>query len=465
MTPSSDGPVVWTIAGSDPSGGGGIQADLRTIQALDGFACAVITAITAQQPHAVDGYKAVSPEWLRAQLASLVESMPPRAIKLGMLPTVGSIQAVAELLEQVDCPVVADPVMASSGGTALMRPDAAARYLELLAPHLTLLTPNRREAERLNLNPMSKSNEVLFKGGHDDDTVWSIDRWQEQAFVSPRLRDANSRGTGCCLSSAIACGLARGLDLSDAIVVGKALLNQAMRCRMPLSHGAAMLRPHGWPDCAVDFPTLGISRELSFVEFVPPSLPLYPIVDSADWVECLLGLGVEVVQLRLKHRVDVNRDAEIARAVQAGEASGALVIINDDWKAALQHRARGVHLGQDDLEKADLHALAAGGVILGLSTHSYTEIARARAYNPSYIAIGTVHPTDSKEMDCAPLGLDHFARLARSTEKPVVAIGGLKAENAAEVLLRGASCAAVISDITRAKDVSERIDTWRRIQV
>jgi len=139
------------------------------------------------------------------------------------------------------------------------------------------------------------------------------------------------------------------------------------------------------------------------------------------------------------------------------------VFINDAWELALKHDAYGVHLGQDDLPGADLAALARAGLRLGISTHGYAEVARALSVIPSYLAIGTLYESPSKNFAHQPLGLENFARLRKLVPVPVVAIGGITRERAPAVRAAGADVVAVISDIIRAPDLAGRVAEWRRI--
>ena len=185
-------------------------------------------------------------------------------------------------------------------------------------------------------------------------------------------------------------------------------------------------------------------------------LGFYPVVPTADWVVRLLGWGVRTVQLRIK--ASEHTPAYIAHEVQAAVAAGrqvpgAQVFINDHWQLALAAGAYGVHLGQEDLEIADIDALRAAGVRLGLSTHTPTELARAKAVQPSYLAIGPVYPTTLKVMPYEPVGLARLALwLPQAAPYPVVAIGGISLALMPGVLACGVDGVAVVSAVTLAAD-------------
>ncbi|MDE2418503.1 MAG: thiamine phosphate synthase [Burkholderiales bacterium] len=193
--------------------------------------------------------------------------------------------------------------------------------------------------------------------------------------------------------------------------------------------------------------------QTAFPDLSNPALGVYAVVDSAAWVRRVLFAGIRTVQLRIKDPTESTLAAQIQESVAAARATpGAQLFINDHWQLALQHGAYGVHLGQEDLEQVDLQALRQAGVRLGLSTHSYWEVARAWALRPSYIACGPIFATQSKEMPWIPQGLDNLRYWAGVLPLPVVGIAGIDGGNVAEVAATGVASAAVISAITKAAD-------------
>ncbi|WP_263753518.1 thiamine phosphate synthase [Kosakonia cowanii] len=186
---------------------------------------------------------------------------------------------------------------------------------------------------------------------------------------------------------------------------------------------------------------------------VPFSLGLYPVVDSVEWIARLLDAGVRTLQLRIKDKRDEEVEADVMAAIALARRYNARLFINDYWRLAIKHQAYGVHLGQEDLATTDLTAIRQAGLRLGLSTHDDMEIDVALAARPSYIALGHVFPTQTKQMPSAPQGLETLTRhVARLGDYPTVAIGGISLARAPEVLATGVGSIAVVSAITQADE-------------
>ncbi len=189
--------------------------------------------------------------------------------------------------------------------------------------------------------------------------------------------------------------------------------------------------------------------------------PFYLIVDTADWLSRLLPLGVKLVQLRVKDRAEAEVRAEIRRARDLCKAAGAQLIVNDYWRIAIEEGCDYVHLGQGDLDTADIPALRKAGVRLGVSTHDEAELSRALALAPDYVALGPIYPTLLKQMAFAPQGLDKLGDWKRRIgDVPLVAIGGLTPERARLALQAGADSACVVTDILRNADPEARTREW-----
>lgn len=178
-------------------------------------------------------------------------------------------------------------------------------------------------------------------------------------------------------------------------------------------------------------------------------LGLYPVVDSLDWVAKLLALGVKSIQLRIKGQPKTLRE-EVIKSIELSKKYSATLFINDHWALAIDSGAEGIHLGQSDLDTADIEAIRQAGLLLGVSTHCQEEVTRAVSLQPSYLACGPIYPTTSKIMPYAPQGIEQLAYWQRSLDYPLVAIGGITIERLPGVIATGVSGFALISAITKA---------------
>ena len=189
--------------------------------------------------------------------------------------------------------------------------------------------------------------------------------------------------------------------------------------------------------------------------------PFYLIVDDARWLERLLPLGVKLVQLRIKNRPEGELRAAIRASMHLCVRHGATLVVNDYWRLAIEEGCGFAHLGQEDLDGADVEALKAAGVRLGVSTHDERELDRALALSPDYVALGPIYPTLLKPMAYAPQGLARIARWkARIGAIPLVAIGGLTPDRARASLGAGADSACVVTDVLRHADPEARTREW-----
>ena len=190
----------------------------------------------------------------------------------------------------------------------------------------------------------------------------------------------------------------------------------------------------------------------------------YPILDSADWIARVLPLGVRLVQLRIKDRPPADLRGQITRARDLCHSHGAILVVNDHWQLAIEEGCEAVHLGQEDLDSADLAAIRKAGLRLGVSTHDHAELDRALACDPDYVALGPVWPTILKAMPWAPQGTDRLAEWkAQIGDIPLCAIGGLTPERARLAMAAGADMVAAVTDITLAADPDRRIREWLEV--
>lgn len=187
----------------------------------------------------------------------------------------------------------------------------------------------------------------------------------------------------------------------------------------------------------------------------------YPIFPDAGWIERMLPLGIGLVQLRVKDRDEHGTRDEIARAQAACEAAGALLVVNDHWQLAIEEGCTFVHLGQEDLDDADVAAIRAAGLGLGISTHDVPELDRALALAPDYVALGPVYETRLKAMRFGPQGVDRIAEWKRRIgSTPLVAIGGFTVPRAARAFQAGADVISVVTDITLDPDPEAKVRAW-----
>ena len=190
----------------------------------------------------------------------------------------------------------------------------------------------------------------------------------------------------------------------------------------------------------------------------------YPIFDSAAWLERALPLGVKLVQLRLKDRDDAALRAEIRAGLALARRHGAVLVVNDHWQISLDEGADWLHLGQEDLDSADVPAIRRAGLKLGLSTHDHAELDRALALSPDYVALGPVYPTILKQMKWHQQGVARVTEWKRlAGDVPLCAIGGLTPERGRACLDAGADLVAAVTDITLNADPEGRMRDWLRV--
>lgn len=480
-------PIVWTIAASDSGGGAGIQADIKTFADLGVYGCSAVTAITAQNTRGVKQIAPVTTALMAQQLNALLEDLPPAAIKIGVLPTVEIIDAVIDCLQELpDVFVVFDPVIKPSKGRTFAYEDSIDGMKKLL-PYVSLVTPNIPEAESITgveiTNTDSQSlaaqqllslgaKAVLLTGGHSDDPSYSQDllATNDTAYwlTNKRHDIPHTHGSGCVLSSAVAAFVSRAKSLKDAAVLANAYVNKGIASATALgaSEASGCVRQTGWPDNFEHFPQVSAAANHynlpSMASCDTQSLGLYPVVDSIEWLEKLLPLGINTIQLRVKDVPADELDGLIAEAVSLGKRYKARLFINDYWQQAIKHKAYGVHLGQEDIAAADIASIRSAGLRLGISTHGEFEFCYAATHRPSYLAIGSIFPTQTKEV--VTVGLENLYQWASILRHhfPLVAIGGITVDTIHAVASSGVGSVAVVSAITRAADYSAAVTALTR---
>jgi hydroxymethylpyrimidine/phosphomethylpyrimidine kinase len=266
MAPASPSALgrVLIIAGSDSGGGAGVQADIKAVTAMGGYAATAITAITVQNTLGVHGVHPLPLDLIEAQARAVLDDIGADAIKIGMLGSVAVVERVAAILDTSQGPAVVDPVMVAKGGAALLDADAVEAVRSLMVPRAAILTPNAPEAEALTGMPVADldgqrragealltmgARAVLMKGGHvDGPTVVDLllTPTGETLLEGPRIETTSTHGTGCTLASAVAAGLAQGRPVETAVAEAWAYVSEAIRRAPGLGRGHGPL-DHGWP--------------------------------------------------------------------------------------------------------------------------------------------------------------------------------------------------------------------------
>ena len=493
---------IWSIAASDSSAGAGSQADLRMAHAMNTDCGVLLIAVTAQSSAGVQAVEAVPATMLEQQWQALRQDGWPAVIKIGWLPAERPLLSwLNAKLAEYPGPVIWDPVLsASQGGLPQVRWPAA--ELQALLRRADLLTPNRAEALALSgLAPDTSlpriaaqlqqlgAGHLLISGGDQD--AAQVEDWfffnpqrtlGEGQLPGPELlpqfglrhtRIARRvHGTGCHLATALACGLAAGLTLYDAVVRAVTAARLAIRHASARSNGydnAWAVDPEtaaadDWPLVVSTGPVTGpliAGTATAGFPGVQRSLGLYGLVDNLTHLQRLLAEGIDTLQWRVK-APHGDYEHQTLQAIERCRDAGVPLYINDDWQLALRLGAYGVHLGQEDLLCADLPALAAAGIRLGISTHSDWEIARARALQPSYIALGPVFIPLSKKLRYAPLGCAQLAVWAqRFAAQRLTCIGGITPQNIAAVAAAGIDSAAVVTALQMDDGLEQRLQRLR----
>jgi hydroxymethylpyrimidine kinase/phosphomethylpyrimidine kinase/thiamine-phosphate diphosphorylase len=504
--------LIWLIGGSDCSALAGIQADLATAQDLAVPAATVLTAATAQHQGAVLAINPVTPAVLKSQLDALTapEQPIPTVIKIGLMPDFATLELLTEWLsrfkqQQPQVWLLLDPVQVASCGAPLQRLTPA-DWAPLLAL-IDVLTPNQPElralaglapdacpqlAVRLLLAHGVKA--IWCKDGHGADqtlqehlylhpaTTLSFKHWPAQAAATslttgtpllalqlekPRLT-GSWRGTGCSFATALACALAQPMLLPDACVLASLYLQQCLQRPAAKPH---QLGRAGWPlalqlqdHISLHGPLAGagmINRSTTGFAALQQAPGIYPVVSNFSQLVEVAAAGVRTVQLRVKTGTSVQLRQQLQAAIAFGHQHQLQLFINDHWQLALELGAFGVHLGQEDLCTADLPAIHRAGLRLGISTHGYLELLQALKLRPSYIALGHLFATPTKDMPSIPQGLRLLARqqrLCQQQQLPAVAIGGINAPHLPQLRTLGLSGVAMVRAVADAPDLRARCE-------
>jgi len=460
--------VIGCIGGIDTSGGAGLARDAITVAGLHGQCWQVPTLVSQQSHQHHHATYALDCQVFAQALSILVDALPA-AIKLGAIANDAQAQCILDQLTAIPAtvPVIWDPVQISSAHGRLGQ--LSQSLINTLLTRCTLVTPNLPELGLLSGQSDStlalswlRANGpqyLLVKGGHAQhaqatDILYSpAHTWH---FAGPRVPDIDMRGSGCITATAIACFMAKGYNCEDAVCLAKAVLSESYHTARPVAATQALAPAPHWPENADYFPvtqrnTALASSATGFGPLDQPYFGLYPVVDSIDWLQRVLAVGVSIAQLRIKATNPDILHQQVHQAVALGRQYQSQVFINDHWQLAIEAGAYGVHLGQDDLTTADLAAIANAGLRLGVSTHGYAELCRVLPLTPSYIALGHVYPTTTKRMPSQPQGPARLAAYqALCGSIPTVAIGGIGLAQIPSVRAAGVHNVAVVSAITRA---------------
>ncbi len=429
-------PAALTIAGFDPSGGAGLQADLRVFHALGVAGWSVATAITIQNTQGVHGVHLIDAETLHKQLEAVFsDARGLGAVKIGMLGGAAQARAVADALRRWKPKnVVLDPVLASTAGVSLLDDPAA---LDELIPLCDLVTPNAHEPVQ--------AKTLLVKGGHalgDPDDKLYVDGVLVRTYHGTRIDTPHTHGTGCALSAAIAAHLALGVPLQEAIAQAKEMVAAGLRNPVVTGEG------RGYPD----------ARAIRGIYVLTD-----PRRSPEEIIRAALDGGASIVQLREKS-LPTPRLIDLAKELRdVAHEKGALFIVNDRVDVALAADADGVHLGPDDMHPRDARALL-GERIVGVSVSTIEEAA-ALAPFASYFGVGAIYGSATKLDAGDAVGPARITEVrAAFPHVPVVAIGGITRENIGAVARAGADAAAVVSAVVCAQDMRratvELVGAW-----
>ena len=503
LVPGQDGtlprdaarPLVLLAATVDSSGGAGITADCITVFDTGAFPLPLACALAPESLQRVGTVSSVSRECLQESLQLTADwQQPLKAVKVGLIPRQDALDTLLAALSGpfAGVPVVWDPVLTATAGP-LESADLKANLARIL-PQVTIFTPNLPEA--LALADWSEeryakqgaralaqvfldlgAQAVYLKGGHVATASQAVDTFVSRnlsfTLSQPKTAGDGAHGGGCALSSALASFIAQGYALEDASVLAKSYVSEGIaRPAVHSSNGRPPIGHHGMCTAPAFFPTLvepgfptlealGDSAELGFAP-CELKLGLYPVLSDVNVLQQMLALGVRTVQLRIKDSHDPMLAAKIKRAVFLGRQYHARVFIDDYVDLAIEAGAYGVHLGMEDVRTADLARIAKAGLRLGLSTHGPYELLKALQLKPSYVALGHIFPTNSKQMPSSPQGVYKLAHAQRmvGSRVPTVAIGGIQLHNAARELDCTVGSVALITGITDAPDVIAAAAQW-----
>ncbi|WED43769.1 thiamine phosphate synthase [Legionella cardiaca] len=395
-------------------------------------------------------------------------ALKPDALKISGIETVSYSRKMIPFLKNFLKPIVLDPCFMLLSAKPSDRKQQRDNLVNLL-PFVEIITLSLTEAEKILNRPIFSyqdieeaaymlltmgAKSVLLKGNAIKNLRQNFWTNGHESFWIANMHhsEINNWEVDGALSAAITACLALGYSIKDAIVIATMYFNRGLRKASQI----ARFFHDDWPEEQADLPYLSPKP----LEELPQSfkayqMNLYPVVDSSLWLEKLLPQGVKCIQLRIKNAGEAILEKEIKRSIYLAKQYDAKLFVNDYWDLAIRFGADGVHLGQEDLQQADINKIRCSGLYLGVSTHCYYEVARAHALKPSYIACGPIYSTTSKAMVFQPQGIEQLQRWRRMLQYPLVAIGGINLERLADVLKSGVRGVSLISAITQANDPLE----------
>lgn len=485
-----------TIAGSDPSGGAGLQADLKTFSALGVYGATAITAVTIQNTVGVKYVQKLPSQVVYDQIVTVMKDIHVDAVKIGMVNDAETLDAIVNALK-VHKPkfLVVDPVMVSTSGCSLMQSDALNVMKKRLLPIADLVTPNLPEAYVLAGKQIDKTlNDVdiiaqdilnlgvkalLIKGGHADGKskkdylyIKSGDDVKRTCLSAETVDTNNTHGTGCTLSSAIAAFAARGEELGDAVRLAKKYLTDALKAGAgihvgngfgPVNHfydyncqqSDDQVRRSAYKiiDMEDSFST-GLSACPASVnlQFITHFTDKYSYIDSA--IMALEG-GCRWIQLRMKDADESEIERTALKLIPECRRKGAVFVIDDHVELALRVGADGVHLGKNDMPVDEARKLAGNNFIIGGTANTFEDVSRLASQGADYIGCGPYRFTTTKKKLAPMLGLEGYKDIlsrmrAHGISLPLVAIGGITCDDIPQLMEAGVSGIALSGSILRA---------------
>lgn len=483
-------PTLLTITATDSSAGAGTLADIKVAHDLGVHCQAVVVAVTAQSSAAAIAVQPQPLQIIQSQYHAAVGEQEPKVIRLGWLPLSHDFLSwLVDALDKTNATVLWDPVVKASQGGALNQdwqsPPILALVKKLLA-RVDCLTPNHQEAQRLHhwlygeeCTDEQRLAERLQRLGRFHLLLTGIKQQAGVAdyfsfnpanplgqhelpgaslmpqfyFIQPTLSN-QKHGTGCHLIAQLACRLSLGVSWYDALTQAVAASKRYLLNHPSVTEQSAI---QYWPK------VMPATQPLATKAFRPLTKPLglYGLVDNIEHLKRLLALGIDSLQWRVK-QPQTHYSADTQTAIELCHKANVPLFINDDWELAIQLGADGVHLGQEDLNSANLYAIQQAGLRLGVSTHTDWEIARARALKPSYIALGPIFKPLSKTLKYSPLGVDLLAQYVRRyPEHTFTCIGGITQKNASSVWNTGVQSIAVVTDLANNTGLEKRLQHLR----